>query len=174
MDLYFKWPWKKHQSKNMGGSVCGWEGGWMLNKMRTSIIKTTPEIKNKAINIMWYGSWLIAIKGQQLGWEPSSVKKLGGSNMYHVPLISRLVTQVHPQAEKEQGCVCCPVHWWLHRPGHWRKQTLALVKCMIPHGTATSSGEDSAIHLHLKVKGHSLKDSTLKGLVTENWCLKEG
>ena len=43
---------------------------------------------------------------------------------------------------------------------------------MAKHRGATSSGPDSAVHLHLKEKGHSLDDSNVHDLDRKDRCLK--
>jgi len=49
-----------------------------------------------------------------------------------------------------------------------------LHKHMAQHKRATSSGQDSAVHLHLKEKGHSFKDSNVHILDREDIGFERG
>ena len=49
----------------------------------------------------------------------------------------------------------------------------SLHKCMAQQQRASSSGQDSAVHLHLKEKGHSFKDETVHVLDREDWLFEK-
>ena len=49
-----------------------------------------------------------------------------------------------------------------------------LNKCMAQHRRANSSGQDSAVYLHLKDKGHSFKDTSVHSLDREDRWFKRG
>ena len=49
-----------------------------------------------------------------------------------------------------------------------------LQKCMAQHRRATSSGQDLAVHLHLKESGHSFKDSQVRVLEREDRWFERG
>ena len=49
-----------------------------------------------------------------------------------------------------------------------------LHKCMSQHRRATTSGQDSAVHLHLKEKGHSFDDHKVRILAREDRWFERG
>ena len=49
-----------------------------------------------------------------------------------------------------------------------------LHKRMAQHRRATTSGQDSAVHLHLKDKGHSFEDSNVRILAREDRWFERG
>ena len=49
-----------------------------------------------------------------------------------------------------------------------------LHKCMAQHRRATTTGQDSAVHLHLKEKGHSFDDHKVRILAREDRWFERG
>lgn len=78
--------------------------------------------------------------------------------------ISNLSTP-RKQDRGPQYTVCSPMHQRIHRLVQCRNQT---GKCMSQHKTVRYKGQDSAVHLHLKDKGHSLQHSIAHALDRED------